>query len=462
MRDGGVPGLTMAVVYQDEVVLEAAHGVRSTGSGEPVTLDTVFQLASVSKAIASTVVSAVVGTGAATWDDPVIEHLPDFLLADAWATRELNITDYLCHRSGLGGDAGGDLERVGYGRQEIYERLRYLALASSPRTTYAYSNGALTIGALAAAAAAGMTWEEASQELLYAPLGMTSTSSNYADFEAEANRAALHVWLDDSWQPALSFNPDQQSPAGGASSNVPDLVQWMRLVMNDGVIDGQEIIPTEPLVAARVPLLSRPRHPFTGQPSFYGRGWGISFDANGDVVLSHAGAFSVGARTVVTLNPAQKLGIVVLANAFPTGVPDALADSLFDLVQHGELTQDWFANWNGLYEGLGASFAAGGEPYVSVPADPTPALPASAYTGASANDYVGDVVVSGDDDALTISLGPEPREFALTHFNRDTFTYLIDLEPPAPLTGATFIVGPNGTATGLLLDYFAGTTRGCC
>lgn len=460
VRDGGVPGLTMAIIYQDDVVLEAAHGVRSTESGEPVTLDTVFQLASVSKAIASTVISAVVGTGAATWDDPVLEHLPDFLLSDAWATRELTITDYLCHRSGLGGDAGGDLERVGYGQQQISERLRYLALASSPRTTFAYSNWALTIGGLAAAAAAGMTWEEAAAELLYAPLGMTSTGSRYADFEANANRAVMHAWLDDSWRPAFTYNPDPISPSDGVSSNVPDLVQWMRLVMNDGVVDGVAIISADPLLAARVPLMSLSRSPFTGQPTFYGRGWGVSFDTNGDVILEHAGAFAQGARTIVTINPAQKLGIVVLTNAFPTGLPEALADSLFDLVRHGELTQDWLANWNGFFEEMSAAFGASGAPFATLPAAPTPALPAHAYTGVYANAYVGQVTIAGADDALTISLGPEPREFAMTHFDRDTFTYQVDPEPPAALTGATFIIGPDGVATAVMLDYFAGNNQG--
>ena len=127
--------------------------------------------------------------------------------------------------------------------------------------------------------------------------------------------------------------------------------------------------------------MDRGRNPFNGRPSFYGRGWGVGFDSNGDVILNHAGAFSLGARTVVTLYPAQKLGIVVLTNAFPTGVPDALADSLFDLVRNGELTQDWFSNWNGLYEGLGEAFGASGIPYETPPVDATPALATSAYTG---------------------------------------------------------------------------------
>ncbi|MDQ3694634.1 MAG: serine hydrolase [Chloroflexota bacterium] len=460
VADGDVPGLALAVVYEDEVVLSAGYGVRSTASDEPVTPDTVFQLASVSKPIASTVVSAIVGSGAATWDDPVIDHLLGFQLADPWATRELMIGDFFAHRSGLGGDAGSDLERIGYDRAEITERLRYLELASSPRSRYAYSNFGLTVGGLAAAAAMDMSWEDASEALLYAPLGMTSTSSRYADFEAEENRAALHVRIDDAWVPEFTFDSDTQSPAGGVSSTASDMARWLRLLLGNGTYDGAELIPAAALQAARVPRMSRGADPITGHPSFYGYGWGIGFDPSGATTLGHAGAFSLGARTMVSLHPADQLGIVVLASAFPTGVPDALAASLFDLVAHGALTEDWFTGWNAIYDSIGAAFAAGGAPYVTAPASPAAALSASAYAGTYANDYAGPVEISGTDDALELRMGPEPRVYPLRHFTHDTFTYAIDLEPPAPLSGVTFTIGPDGQAESLHVEYFAVNGQG--
>ena len=459
VNDGDVPGLALAVVHQDEVVLTAGYGVRSVESGEPVTTDTVFQLASLAKPISSTVVSAVVGTGAATWNDPVLDHLPAFQLSDPWATRELTITDYMSHISGLGGDAGGDLERIGYERETLVERLRYLALASSPRSHYAYSNIGFTVGGLAAAAAVDMSWEDASEELLFAPLGMTSTSSRYADFEAEENRAALHVRIDNAWSAAFTFDSDTQAPAGGISSSVNDLTQWLRLLLADGMLDGQEVIPAAALLEARMPLVSRGANPFTGQPSFYGRGWGIGFDVDGMVTLSHAGAFSLGARTVATLHPAQQLGIVVLTSAFPTGVPDGLADNFFDLVERGSLTRNRIEDWSPFYTGVGAAFGASGAPYETAPDSPAPALPASAYLGTYANDYVGPVEIAGEEGALELRMGPEPLVFPLTHFERDVFTYQVDLEPPAPLTGATFVIGPDGTAQSLILQYFAGNEQ---
>ncbi|HET7093485.1 MAG TPA: DUF3471 domain-containing protein, partial [Thermomicrobiales bacterium] len=148
--------------------------------------------------------------------------------------------------------------------------------------------------------------------------------------------------------------------------------------------------------------------------------------------------------------------VAVLANAFPTGVPDGLALSLFDFVLLSRLSRDWIAGWDAVYDMLLTSMGAGGAPYATAPAAPTPALPASAYVGTYANDYAGPVEVAGGDGALTLRLGPARPPFALTHFTHDVFTYLPDPEPPAPLTGATFIIGPDGTADSLRLDYFAG------
>ncbi len=459
VASGGVPGLSLAVVFQDEVLLAQGFGVRSTADGGDVDADTVFQLASLSKPVGSTVISAIVGSGAATWDDRVSAHLPGFELSDPWATQELTIGDFYAHRSGLGGDAGGDLERVGYGREEILERLRYLDLASSPRSTYAYSNKGMTTGAMAAAAAAGMSWEDASEALLYAPLGMTNTSSRYADYEAAENRAALHVRIDGAWEPRFPFDPDAQSPAGGVSSSANDLAQWLRLLLADGTFDGADLIPAAALDEAHTPRMSRGTNPMTGGPSFYGYGWGIDYP-DGRTQLSHAGAFTYGARTLASLSPSEDLGIVVLTNAFPTGAPDGLAAAFFDIVRTGSPSRDWIAAWNPLYESILGGFAAGGAAYEDLPASPSPALPAEAYAGVYENAYAGSVEVAVEGDGLVLKLGPEPRSFPLTHFERDVFTYEVDLEPPAPLTGATFVIGPDGKANAVQLDYFAGNGQG--
>jgi len=216
----GVPGMAIAVVYRDEVIYLKGFGVREAGKDAKVDADTVFQLASVSKSVASTVVAALVSDGVVAWDDRIIDHDPDFQLYDAWATQAVTLRDMFAHRSGLPAFAGDLLEDLGYDRAEVLRRLRYQRPASSFRSQYAYTNFGLTEAAVAAARAAGRSWEDVSAEKLYRPLGMASTSSRFADYQRAENRALTHVSVEGRYVPRYVRDADAQSPAGGVSSTV--------------------------------------------------------------------------------------------------------------------------------------------------------------------------------------------------------------------------------------------------
>ena len=213
-----VPGLSIAIVHRDEVVFLGAFGVRQVGKPEPVDADTVFQLASLSKPLASTVVSALVSDGKVSWDSRIRDIDPGFALQDELAAAAVTVGDLFAHRSGLPGHVGDDIEELGFAQGEILHRLRLAKPAYSFRNGYSYSNFGLTEGAVAAARVSGRSWDEAAEEKLYKPLGMKSTSSRYRDFINRTNRAALHVPVDGSWASFTQRNADAQAPAGGASS----------------------------------------------------------------------------------------------------------------------------------------------------------------------------------------------------------------------------------------------------
>jgi CubicO group peptidase (beta-lactamase class C family) len=389
VANGEVPGLAIAVVSKDEVVYLGGFGVREVGKPDAVDADTVFQLASLSKPISSTVVAALVSDETVSWDSRISDLDPGFELHDPYPTQQVTVRDLFAHRSGLSGNAGNDLEGLGFSRDEILPRLRYLKPTSSFRAGYAYSNFGLTEGAVAAAKPTGMAWEDVAEEKLYKPLGMSSTSSRYADFLEHLNRASLHVRIEGKWTPLVTRNPDPQSPAGGVSSNVRDLATWVRLQLGNGKLEGKQLINEEAIAQTHLPLMERGKHSVYGVPSFYGLGWGINYGRYGTNWL-HAGAFSQGVRTVVSLIPSKQIGIVVLSNAFPTGVPDALADSFFDLVFTGSATRDWATPWNALYASIvGPASEAAKSTYGTPPTSPTPALPLAAYAGSYRNEYVG-------------------------------------------------------------------------
>jgi CubicO group peptidase (beta-lactamase class C family) len=141
IKQGAVPGLALAVVYQDKVVYAAGFGLRDVNTQEPINADTVFQLASLSKPIGSTLVAELVGEGKISWDSKISELDPDFEMYDPWVTREITIRDFYSHRSGLPDHAGDLLEDLGFSREEILHLLRYQKPDSSFRSHYAYTNG---------------------------------------------------------------------------------------------------------------------------------------------------------------------------------------------------------------------------------------------------------------------------------------------------------------------------------
>jgi CubicO group peptidase (beta-lactamase class C family) len=450
---GDVPGLSIAVVYRDRVVFLKGFGLREEGKPDTVDADTVFQLASCSKPVSSTVVAALVGRGVVSWDSRIADIDPGFALAEAYPTRQLTIRDLFSHRSGLPGDAGNELEALGYGRDEILHRLRQVPPASSFRSGYSYSNFGLTEGGVAAAKAAGMSWEDAAQQLLYGPLGMTMTSSRHADFLARADRAELHIRVGGAWQAKIKRDPDAQAPAGGVSSTARDMAQWLRLELGGGRYAGEDLIKPEALAETHQPLMARGANPVTGAASFYGLGWNVEYGRHG-LQWGHAGAFSVGARTQVSLYPDEDIGIVVLANAFPTGVPEGIADSFFDQVFDGRTGEDWIAKWNRMYEGMFAPVVAAAQArYGKAPASPSPALPLSAYAGSYANAYLGTATVTERQGTLWLALGPKQQaEFPLRHFDRDLFVYTPSPEIPDAPAGVTFRIGPDGSADQVTIE----------
>jgi CubicO group peptidase (beta-lactamase class C family) len=206
----------------------------------------------------------------------------------------------------------------------------------------------------------------------------------------------------------------------------------MRLELGNGKYGGKQLIKEDAIGETHVPIIMRGPDHITGKPGFYGLGWDIDYGEHG-VVWGHGGAFSQGARTVVNLMPSEQLGIVVLSNAFPVGVPEAIAISFFDLVFDGKTSRNWIEVWNGVFDALFGRhmIEAVMAPYAKPPALPTPALPFAAYAENYANDYIGAVRVVEAEEGLQLEMGPDKKKiYPLTHFDRDLFLYAPFAETP--------------------------------
>lgn len=455
MASTGVPGAAVAVVYQDEVVYERGFGVCEVGKPEEITPETVFQLASMSKAISSTLVAAVIGDGATTWDAVASDILPEFELSDPGWTAQVTLRDLFSHRSGLPAYAGDSLTATfGYGRDESVHRLRHLAPASAIRSAFAYTNLGLSVAAFAAAAEAGKTWEDLADERLFAPLGMTSSSYRLEHYENQADKAAPHYRTEEgNWELGEVTESDPASPAGGVSTNLQDLTRWVRLQLGAGVFEGTEVVAADPLMETRRPqiLEGSPPDPADGPALFYGLGWRLHYDQSGRLNVHHIGDFSSGFRTGVSLLPEAGLGIVVLTNAWPNSLSDGIPKALFELVDRGDVTEDWVGVLDAQTAiGLDALRSLAPFPPVQVPAT-TPPLSPGAYTGTYTNHLYGEIVAREEAGDLVLLLGPLPTLLPLQHWDRDVFTY--PLPPSGEVLlgrlGVQFTIGPAGKATAI-------------
>lgn len=441
MQKSGIPGMSVAVVHGGKTVYAKGFGVKDNrnggGQANQVDADTVFQLASLSKPVGATVVAHEVGRGAIGWDTPIVDALPWFALSDPAVTKMVTVGDMLSHRSGLPDHAGDLLEDMGYDRRQVLERLRQLPLDPF-RVSYAYTNFGFTAGAEAVAARAGKSWEDLCRDVMYGPLGMASTSSNFADYQARPNRAAGHIAIDGGYSPQYVRDPQAQSPAGGVSSSADDMAKWMAMVLGDGTVDGKQVVAPAALLPALTPqIVSNPPTEPAMRTGSYGFGFNVGTTSAARVQLSHSGAFELGAGTNVLFLPSADVGIVALTNATPKGVPEALTAQFADLVQFGEIREDWYP----LYE---APFAAMEKPLGALvgqprPASPAPPAPLSTYVGTYANPYYGPARVTATDGGLSLAIGPK-LVVPLRHWDGNvfTFSFVSENSVPGSISKATF------------------------
>ena len=283
-------------------------------------------------------------------------------------------------------------------------------------------------------------------------LARNSTSSRYADFMARPNKALGHVLVNGQWVQKFKRDPDPESPAGGVSSSVNDLSKWLRLQLADGKFNGKQIVDAKALTETRQPHILTNYNPFNGLPGFYGLAWNVSYDEAGRLRLNHSGAFALGAATHVNLAPTEQLGVVILANAAPTGVVEGLGTIFMETALSGQATHDWLGLFRKVFADPAAIGVVVGFDYSKLPATSSAALPNSAYVGDYLNDYYGDASIVENDGGLAMILGPGKRMFPMKHYDRDTFTYETVGENAVGASGVIFTVGPDGKAAQLVIE----------
>ena len=432
--------MAVAIIENDTVIYEKCFGVINLTTQEPVNADTRFQLASISKSFTSATIASMVGTGDLSWDQRIADLDPDLQFSDPWITGHVTLRDLLSHRTGLPEHAGDDLAEIGYTRAESLHKLRYIGLTGQFRSSYAYSNLGITAAAETAAVKAGMPWEELIAKRILVPAGMTNTSAVFADFAEADNHADTYVVMNGiAEQTAVLFNDDVNSPAGGVSSTLNDMIRYLRLQLNDGTINGVQVID-----AAALSETHKAQNIMGSDNtgiSAYGLGWMIA-SANGRVRIEHGGDLSSGVSTLITLYPEEKMGIVVLTNGFPGGniLKKAVVRGWEDLYFTGSVQNDWYEEINDQVNAAMQPGSPAQSPYAVGDAPENPAAPRvlESYCGSYYQDYYGNLRIEKETGGLVIYLGPIDERSVLMPYDGDVFY------EPMTKTAVSFTFGTDG------------------
>lgn len=453
MAEWKVPGMAIAIVRDKDVIYEKPFGVKTLGSKDPVTVDTVFQIGSTSKAFTAALVGMLVDEGKLGWDDPVVNHLDGFMMYDPWVTRQFTVTDLMAQRSGMSAHAGDTAATLGFDRAHIIDTIRFVRPVTSFRSAYAYQNNLFLVAAELIRKKTGKNWEDNIRERILVPLGMKSSSTDAASFKDGRDAASLHHLIGDK---IVTLPMDWKymdwvytyAPAGGINSNVKDVAKWVSLQMNGGSFGAKQLIKPDSIRYMQTPKTIIPSG--SGAPrQYYCQGW-VYREYDPYPIIWHNGGTS-GAKTMIAFVPEAKIGIVVLSNLDETSSPESLAWRFFDSY-FGRPGRDWSR------EALKKALKDREEEKAGLPKPPakvSPALPAERYTGDYYNDVYGTITVSRKDGSLAVTMGPKKTRAALTHFDRDIFvlSWNIYIEPEdgGPVR---FDIGPDGFAGSLTIEAF--------
>lgn len=431
MKAFEVPGIGLAIVKDDAVVVAKGYGVRRMG--EPARVDgrTLFGIASNTKVFTAVALGLLVEEGRLEWDGRVVDYLPWFQMWDPYVTREMTIRDLLVHRSGLGLGAGDLLwwPESTYNRKEIVARLRHLRPATSFRSAYAYDNVLYLVAGEVIEHLGGQSWEDFVGSRILARVGMDDSTLKHSDAgTGQGNIAATHARVEGIVRPVRPFVSDNTNPAGGINSSAEDMAKWLRVLLAEGALaEGGRLFSAATwrqltTLVTPVPVGTPAPEMASIAPDFNGYALGLNVrDYRGEKMLTHTGGLP-GYVSRVAWIPAKKLGVVVLTNQESGEAFDSLVHHVLDFYLDAPAV-----DWVSAHEKVAARRKARQQQSVEKAlaardAGTRPSLPLASYARTYSDAWYGDIAVKLDNGKLAMEFSRTPALVGtLEHFQHDTF-----------------------------------------
>lgn len=453
----GGPGMAIALIKDDKVVLAKGYGTRELGKEAPVDENTVFAIASNSKAFTTAALAILVDEKKIAWDDKVSKYLPAFQMYDPWVTSELTIRDLVTHRTGLDTFSGDLLwYETTYSADQILERVKFLKPVSSFRTRYGYQNLMFIAAGRVIEKVSGQPWCSFVKQRILDPLGMARTACSVKDLPD--NSAFPHNESGGKLRVLPRGNVDGADSAAALNSSVADLSRWIRTQLGKGKFEGKQIFSESQAWQMHQPYLAQqisenawkanPTRHFTG----VGMGWFV-YDYQGRKIINHSGGLD-GMLSYTVLIPEENAGFVVLSNSESPGFA-VMMSKIRDLLANAP-KRDWNMQ---LAEDAKGRKAAAEEELRKVDAtrvpNTRPTLSLVSYAGKYADKLYGDITVAEENGKLVLRFLPSPNFVAdLEHWHYDT--WVIKWRPSVsynfPRGWVTFTIDKNGKPDELKID----------
>lgn len=425
--DWKVPGFAVGIVKDDKVVFTKGYGVRELNKPAKVDENTLFAIASNSKAFTTAALAILVDEGKLDWDDKVIKYLPDFQMYDPFVTGDITIRDIVSHRSGLDTFSGDLLwYETTYTNDEILRRARFLKPVRGFRTGYGYQNIMFIAAGRVVEKVSGKTWSEFVREKILTPIGMNQTKTSINDYQASDNVAVPHNESGGKLRALPQGNVDGAAGAVRLNSSVSDMTKWLRLQLGHGKFDGKQIFSERQAGAMWTPTTPLPVNPFpaanatTQMFSAYGLGWFLQ-DYRGRKIVQHSGGLD-GMISQTAMMPSENLGLVVLTNS-ETGVNSIMMNKIFDVFLNVEPKRDWSQERLKRVADNDKREADEDAKIVAARVKGTkPSLSLKDYAGNYVDQLYGDATVKEENGKLVLRFVQSPNFVAdLEHWNFDTF-----------------------------------------
>jgi CubicO group peptidase (beta-lactamase class C family) len=429
LQEFDVPGMAVGVIQDGNVRLLKGYGVRELGESAPVTGKTLFGIASNTKAFTAAALAILVDEKKIDWDQRVVDILPWFQMSDPYVSREMRIRDLLVHRSGLGLGAGDLMlfPEATLTAREIMQRLRYVPLATSFRSTYAYDNVLYIVAGAVIEQASGTTWERFIRERIFQPLGMTRSRTSVNDVPPGEDLAWPHAPAEGKLRVLQHTKLDPAAPAGAIQSSVEDMLKWAATQLNEGQYAGGRLFSAKQSQEMWTPHIfvpiaaDPPKELAVAMPIFqaYALGWVIR-DYRGQRIVYHGGALG-GMVTRVTLVPGKKLAIIVFTNQEVGSAFQAVTMSILDHYLDAPASDCVSAYGAVRKRDLDKAHQAEAEAGSKRNAASKPSLQLAQYAGRYRDPWYADVWVEEKEGKLWMRFTHSALTGLMEHFQYDTF-----------------------------------------